>query len=125
MSFISLNEFMSDDVNKEFMNDISYSDYNEKKMKNDHDSFEQQIQSEISDNKIKHNFENDFNIAIVFETQKNAKIRLNNLNDENKKRFMQETMKKKSRTHRMKFYHKLKFEENTIQIKFIIKYLHS
>ena len=38
---------------------------------------------------------------------------------------MQETMKKKSRTHRVKFYHKLKFEKDTIQIEFIIKYLHS
>ena len=125
MNFISLNEFINDDVNKEFMNDISYSDYSEKKMKNDHDSFEQQIQSEINDNEIEHNFEDDFNIAIAFEIQKNAKIRLNDLNDENKKRLMQKTMKKKFRTHRMKFYHKLKFEENTIQIKFIIKYLHS
>ena len=34
-------------------------------------------------------------------------------------------MKKKFRTHRIKFYHKLKFEESTIQIEFIIKYLHS
>ena len=150
MSFFSLNESMIDDVNKESMNDISYSDYSEekmrddhdsfeqqvqsevndndysdKKMKDDHDSFEQQVQSEINDNEIENNFENDFNIAIVFETQKSARIRLNNLNDEDKKRLMQEAMKKKSRTHRMKFYHKLKFEEDTIQIEFIIKYLHS
>ena len=117
MSFISLNESMSDDVNKESMNDISYSDYSEKEMKDDHDSSEQQVQSEVSDNEIEH--------AIAFEIQKSAKIRLNDLNDENKKRLMQEAMKKKSRTHRMRFYHKLKFEGNTIQIEFIIKYLHS
>ena len=94
-------------------------------MKNDHDLFEQQVQSEISDNEIRNNFKNDSNITIVFETQKNARICLNNLNDENKKRLMQEAMKKKFRTHRVRFYHKLKFEENTIQIEFIIKYLHS
>ena len=64
-------------------------------------------------------------IAIALEIQKSARIRLNDLNDEDKKRFMQEAMKKKSRTHRMKFYHKLKFDGNTIQIGFIIKYLHS
>ena len=88
MSFFSLNEFMSDDVNKESMNDISYNDYSEKKMKDDHDSFEQQVQSEISDNEIENNLEDDFDIAIVFETQKSARIRLNDLNDEDKKRLM-------------------------------------
>ena len=144
MSFFSLNESMIDDVNKKSMNGIFYSDYSEKKMKNDHDSFEQQIQSEVNDNDYSekkmrddhdsseqqiqsevNSNENDFSIAIVFETQENAKIRLNDLNDEDKERLMQEAMKKKSRTHRMKFYHKLKFEGNTIQIEFIIKYLHS
>ena len=125
MSFFSLNESMIDDVNKKSMNDIFYSDYSEKKIKNDHDSSEQQIQSEVNDNEIENNFEDDSSIAIAFETQKSAKIRLNNLNDENKKRLMQKAMKKKFRTHRMKFYHKLKFEGNTIQIEFIIKYLHS
>ena len=136
MSFFSLNESMIDDVNKKSMNDISYSDYSEEKMRNNHDSSEQQVQSEVNDNdyseeKMKDDHdsseqhEDDSSIAIALETQKSARIRLNDLNDEDKKRLMQETMKKKSRTHRMKFYHKLKFEEDTIQIEFIIKYLHS
>ena len=88
MNSFSLNESMNDDVEKESMNDISYKNYSEKKIKDDHDSSEQQVQSEVSDNEIENNFENDSNITIAFEIQKNARIRLNDLNDEDKKRLM-------------------------------------
>ena len=78
---------------------------------------------------MKNDFENDFKknsiIVIVSKVQineriitnisnLNTKICLNNLNDKNKKRLMQKTMKKKFRTHRVKFYRKFEFEKNTI-----------
>lgn len=89
------------------------------------------------ESEVKNNFENNAITEMIFETQKkkiimntsnlsaneeviantsnlSARICLNDLNDENKKRLKQKAMKKKSRIYRVRFYRKFEFEKNTI-----------
>lgn len=54
-----------------------------------------------------------------------ARISLNDLNKKDRERLIQKTMEIKFQTYRVKSYRKFKFENNTIQTKFLIKYLHS